>query len=62
LICRTTEVIDALERILLDAKLDTITMEEFEHKHSLLVTYNILSDCGFDFVSITDAHVSHDTN
>jgi len=62
LICRTTEVIDALERILLDAKLGTMSMEEFEHKHSLLVTYHILSDCGFESVSITDAHVKHNTN
>lgn len=62
MICRTTEVIDALERILLDAKLDTMSMEEFEHKHSLLVTYHILFDCGFESVSITDAHVKHNTN
>lgn len=62
MICRTTEVIDALERILLEAKLDTMTMEDFEHKHSLLVTYQILLDCGFNSVSITDAHVKLDTN
>ena len=60
MICRTTEVIDALERILLDAR--EISYDDFSHKHSLLVTYQILLDCGFDSVSITDAHVSHDTN
>ena len=60
MICRTTEVIDALERILLDAR--EMSYEEFNHKHSLLITYQILLDCGFGTVSITDAHVKSNTN
>jgi len=60
LIFRTTEVIDALERILLDERVTN--HDDFNEKHSLLITYQILLDCGFSSVSITDAHLNLNTN
>ena len=58
MICKIDEVIGAVERLLLEAhELDFEAIDEFRHRHSLLVMYQNLRECGFTVVSVTEASV-----
>jgi hypothetical protein len=58
-ICRIDEVIEACERLLLDAhELEPDeAVVEFKRRHSLLVMYQNIKECGFTVVSVTEANI-----